>query len=280
MFFLFDIGGTKTRFGISADGTTLSSTFIFPTPKNREAIIPTWKSALVSLGVKNIESAIGGIAGILEGEEKTLVKSPMIPDWEGLHLQDFLGKFLGTTVDIYNDAALAGLGEAVFGAGKREKTVMYITVSTGVGGARIVEGDIDVFAQGFEPGHQIIALEGEEYLELEGLISGTALRKKYGVSAEEIHDPAIWEKVYKFLSVGVLNSIVHWSPDCVVMGGSVFLGKLNATVLEMNLQQISHIFPHLPKIYSAQLGDMGALYGALAIAEKQKKSTQNNEKRV
>jgi glucokinase len=49
-----------------------------------------------------------------------------------------------------------GLGEAVFGAGKGREIVVYMTISTGVGGARIVGGKIDASAMGFEPGHQII----------------------------------------------------------------------------------------------------------------------------
>ena len=65
-----------------------------------------------------------------------------------------------------NDSDLDGLGEATVGAGKGFNIVAYITVSTGIGGVRIVGGKIDVSTYGFEPGHQIIDADGSIYSEI------------------------------------------------------------------------------------------------------------------
>lgn len=82
-----------------------------------------------------------------------------------------------------NDADLVGLGEAVYGAGKGYKVVAYFTVSTGVGGARIVNKRIDKGVFSFEPGWQYVYGQGlnscnrQMYDFLEFFVSGTALAK-------------------------------------------------------------------------------------------------------
>jgi len=86
-------------------------------------------------------------------------------------------------VFIENDASIVGLGEAVSGAGMGEEIVVYITVSTGVGGTRIVSGEIDEHAYGFEPGHELINMQDS----LEDLVSGTAVEERLIKSRMRFH---------------------------------------------------------------------------------------------
>ncbi|MEK7090785.1 MAG: ROK family protein, partial [Patescibacteria group bacterium] len=159
----------------------------------------------------------------------------------------------------------AGLSEAVRGAGNGKEIVAYITVGTGVGGARIVNGAIDANAMGFEPAYQIIDADGTMipgHRRLGRYISGAALEERYGTAPAEIKDPAIQEKLSLWLAIGLNNMIVHWSPDVVVLGGPV-MNIIPIKRVRFHLQKTLKSFMQPPPVKGALLGDTGGLYGAL-----------------
>ncbi|TAN58722.1 ROK family protein [Patescibacteria group bacterium] len=184
--------------------------------------------------------------------------------WSKKPLAKELKKIFGAPVLLENDAGLAGLGEAVYGAGKGKKIVAYLTISTGVGGARIVDEKIDKNAFGFEPGHQIVFLN-KKFTTLENIASGTAIEKKYGKKPFEIFDAKIWDNVAKDLAYGLHNVAVLWSPDIIILGGSM-MKKIGIPVerVKFHLSKILKIFPKSPLIKKSKLGDLAGLYGALA----------------
>jgi predicted NBD/HSP70 family sugar kinase len=152
-----------------------------------------------------------------------------------------------------------------------------MTVSTGVGGVRIVDGEIDKSAMGFEPGHQIIDADGTLCPEcksvpgyLERYVSGSAIEMRHGKKAYEIDDPGVWDEAARFLAYGLNNTIVHWSPDVVILGGSV-TGKIPLDKVRVYLADILKIFPEPPLIRKAVLGDFGGLYGALHFLNEKKR---------
>lgn len=265
MYLVFDIGGSKTRISTSENLQTLSEPQIFDTPKNFEEGIEKIRQVATDLiGGNAVAKAAGGIAGPLDKDKTLLVNAPNLPDWVDKPLKEDLEKALGCSVWLENDAALAGLGEASFGVGKEYKIVAYITVSTGIGGARIVDGHIDDNAMGFEPGHQVIFLDGDIAYELEGLISGSALEKKYGLKAENISDVKIWDEVALKLAAGLNNIIVIWSPQVVILGGSL-MKRISLDTVRISLKNILEIFPNCPDIRPAQFDSTGGLYGAIQI---------------
>jgi predicted NBD/HSP70 family sugar kinase len=170
----------------------------------------------------------------------------------------------GAAVYIENDAAVVGLGEANWGAGRGFEIVAYVTVSTGVGGAKIVNGKIDEHAIGFEPGKQIIDVNTGKTLEQ--MISGKSLAERTGKLPKEITDEGVWDTEAWILAVGLNNMIVEWSPNCVVLGGSMITGEPAIPIIktEKYLKEILKIFPEIPTLRKAELGDFGGLYGALA----------------
>ncbi|HYA32141.1 MAG TPA: ROK family protein, partial [Thermodesulfovibrionales bacterium] len=227
----------------------------------------------LSAGQK-IRAAAGGVAGPLDREKTRLVRSPHVSGWIGKPLKEELQRILGAPVYLENDAAMAGLGEAAYGEGKGKRIVVYVTVSTGVGGARIVDGEIDTSAMGFEPGHQIIDGGGTLCPEcksvpgyLERCVSGSAIERRYGKKADEIDDPKVWDEAARFLAYGLNNSIVHWSPEVVILGGSV-MQKIPLGRVREYLTDILKIFPEPPLIRKAVLGDFVGLYGALQFLRK------------
>lgn len=264
MYLLFDIGGTRTRLAVSQDGKKLENITVFDTLQSfEEGIERIYEQMHIISKGKKFNAIAGGVAGPLNQDESRLINAPNLKNWVQKPLKEELQKRLKAPVYLENDAALAGLGEATYGAGKDFGIVVYVTVSTGVGGARIVDEKIDRNVMGFEPGHQIIDLEGTT---LEAYISGEALKRKYGKSAENIDDPDIWDDVAKKLAIGLNNLSVIWSPDIIVLGGSV-MEKISLDATKGYLKKYLNIFPQSPKLELAALGDSGGLYGALSMIQ-------------
>lgn len=271
-YLVFDIGGTKMRLALSQDGMSLGEPKIIKTSKDFKESMALFKQAFFELSQgRPIKAAAGGVRS-LDRNKKKLVANPIFPMWVDDPLFEELEKMLDAPVYLENDAAMAGLGEAVFGAGKEKSIVVYITVSTGLGGARIVNKKIDVNFWGFEPGNQIIDADGNIYDlggmpgYLESYVSGTALEKRFNKKAYEISDSKVWEEQARLLAIGINNTIVHWSPEIVIMGGSMILGDpaISLERVSYYLREVNKVFPELPSIKKSVLGDNGGFYGALA----------------
>ncbi|MBI3685115.1 ROK family protein [Candidatus Azambacteria bacterium] len=266
------MGATNTRLAVF-DGKKMSAPRFLPTAGEFDEQIAQMRDAAFSFlpKGKKIAVAAGGVPGPLSKDKTTLVNAPNLGGWIGKPLRKKLEEILCAPVRLENDAALAGLGEAVFGAGRGKSIVGYITVSTGVGGARVVNGKIDENAMGFEPGGQIIRPDANEGNgSLGEYISGAALERRFGKKPEHIADEAVWREAARVLAVGLHNTIVHWSPDIVVLGGSVMLNKIPFDEVVLLLKARMKIFPRLPEIRKATLGDFGGLWGARALLSQKK----------
>lgn len=261
MYLLFDIGGTKIRLAVSTDHQTLSEPIAISTPTDFDQAMTQFQAAAEKLTQQHKLLACAGGVRALDPTKTTLLKHPHLPLWEGQPLKERLLKLLNCPVYLENDAAMAGLGEALKGAGQGKKIVAYLTIGTGVGGARIIDGQIDQASLGFEPGHQIIESHPQP-TDLESLIAGSALEKKYHQKPEEIDNPKVWEEVVRNLAIGLNNIIVEWSPEIIILGGSV-TNKIPFEKLQAELSQILKIFPTPPPIVKASLGDSAGLVGAL-----------------
>lgn len=265
MILLFDIGGTKSRFAISHDGTSFDEPLIIDTPQHySEGILAFNDSVKKVTRGKKIDKAVGGFPGtVIEGK---VFRSPNLPDYEGKLLGYELERIFGVKPILENDADLATLGEAIYGAGKEYSIVAYITVSTGIGGGLVIDGKIQKKKYGFEPGHQIINYKTREVLH--DLISGTALSKKYNKPAKEIKEPEVYEWISEILGIALTNTILHWSPDVLVMGGSI-TKDIDIVEVEEQIEKNLHIFPEIPKIKRAELGAYNGIWGALARAQSE-----------
>jgi glucokinase len=262
----------------SKDGETFSEPKIVPTPKDFDAGMHLLGELGRELaGGEKITAVGGGIAGTLSRDRSIFLNGPHLQGWNGKLIKKVLEAEFGAPAFVENDTAIVGLGEATAGAGKGHSIVVYMTVSTGVGGVRIVNERIDVSAMGFEPGHQVIDAGGALHstsvggrgLDLEGYISGTAISERYNKKPYEITDEKFWDEMARLLAYGLNNTIVHWSPDIVVIGGSM-MNKIGIPVdrVRAHLKGILHIYPELPLIEHSALGDIGGLHGALAYVKQ------------
>lgn len=271
MYFLFDIGGTKMKFALSDDGKTISDVTEVDTPKEFDAGMYSINEVKVKLTTgKEINFVSGCIAGLLSKNRESLLTSPNLRGWENKTLRKSLMQIFSSPIYLENDAAVAGLGEAVQGPGKDYHIVCYFTVSTGYGGARIVDGKIDKYDLGFAPGQQIISYDGygKKVVYLEDLVSGSGILASTGKNPSEIEDKDFWERVHKFLAAGLNNSIVHWSPEVVILGGGLINGgKIDISKVSYYLSEFNTVYPEPPKLFKSELGDKAGLIGALSLIE-------------
>jgi predicted NBD/HSP70 family sugar kinase len=275
-YILFDIGGTKTRVAVSSDLKKFDDSESFKTPPAFEDGIKMITNSIKKLTKDEPLAMAGGIRGLINEEKTGIQNDSVLNKWANKSIVESLQKHYDVPIFIENDAAMAGLGEAVFGAGKDLDIVAYHTISTGVGGARIVEEEIDEASVGFEPGHQILDIDrtvlGDEIEPtLENLVSGTAVGERFGVKAYEIpQSDIIWDELAEYLAQGLRNTILYWSPDVVVLGGSMIIGNpaISVDVIRKYTVESLDGFVSSPLIIKAALGDEAGLYGAMAILKK------------
>jgi predicted NBD/HSP70 family sugar kinase len=274
---LFDIGGTNTRVAVSTDLESFGPVETFATPVTFSDGMQKLAAAVTALTDETPTAVAGGIRGLLNESKTGIDNDSILTKWGGKSIANVIANEYGK-VPFYleNDAAIAGVGEAVFGAGKGLDIVAYHTISTGVGGVKVENGDIDDASVGFEPGHQVLDIDrtvlGEDIdPTLENLVSGTAVGERFGVKAYEIpQSDAVWDELAEYLAQGLRNSIYYWSPDVIVLGGSMILGDPAIPVDAVRKYTVEALdgFVSSPHITAAKLGDEAGLYGAMAILKK------------
>jgi glucokinase len=269
---IFNTGGTRTKLAISKDGESLSDISVINTNPDPALWISEFATKVKEITKENqIGVVCGGIAGVFDEKKTMLLRSPHLPEWEKGPLKKKLEETFGTQVLLDNDVAMEGLGEAIVGAGRRKRIVGFVAIGTGVGGVKIEEGKICANAYGFEPGHQIIDSDGEVGY-FEDFVSGSGMKTAYGIEPDEISDPQIWETETKLVAIGLHNVLVLWSPEVLILGGSV-MKSIDLEALKSEIKKQMRIFPTLPEIVRGELGDKAGLYGAL---EYLKMSGRNN----
>lgn len=262
MHFVCDIGGTKIRTAISWDGADISEEKIIDTPEDFEEGMAQIKKIIHSYASKEPISAAGvGVAGVLDGKKNKLVASPNLSGWVGKPLGETLKKMVEVKVVLENDAVMGGLGEARVGAGRRTSIVGFLTIGTGIGGCKFVDGEPDARAYGFEPGHMIISNDGEVNY-LDQFASGAAMERIFGKPAEQIEDPQVWDQEVRLLAIGIHNVTVLWSPEMIVLGGSL-MQKVDLNLVKKYAKEQMTRFPKIPEIVLGELGDKAGLIGAL-----------------
>jgi predicted NBD/HSP70 family sugar kinase len=266
MYIVADIGGTKTRIAKSADLEGIDEPIVIETPKHYDEGVATVIQIVkeMSHGEK-LDAFALDIAGLISPDGEIPVAAPHLPDLKGRPLGRELSAALSTRVHVLNDTAQVGLGEAMYGAGKGAHIVVYVTVSTGVNGVRIVDGKIDPAAYGFEIGGQYLMIATAPKT-LEDLVSGRAIQEKYEINPKLIEkDSPVWEELARLFAFGLHNTILHWSPDRVVLGGSMFndIG-ISVDRVRFHVGEIMRKFPQVPEIVHSQLGDLGGLWGGIA----------------
>jgi len=271
---LLDIGGTKCLASVTGGDALPQAPLIRPTPPEADPA-----AFLISLldsvrGGSGLEAVAVSTPGPFDREERRLINPPGLgPAWHGLDLCETLGQRYSCPVYAENDANCAALAEARFGAGRGFGTVVYYTVSTGIGAGIVRNSELVIARHDTEAGHQVLwpehlggpACHCGGHGCLETLASGNAIRRRFGRRAEDLDDPSAWADIGRWLGLGVVNTVALLDCDVVVFGGGVikawakFEQALRRTVRESLFLQPE------PEIRVAALGDDRNVWGALTL---------------
>jgi len=167
-----DIGGTNLRFGlVDAMGNILArKRMVTDAHQGVEKVMARIKRGIGDL-IKKAEGSghnvvgIGlGMPGIISHAEGIVRFSPNLAGWVDVPLRDAIAEGFGLPVFVENDANAYALGEAWYGAGRGAKSLICITLGTGVGGGIILDGKVWRGADGMagEVGHITVDPKGPE----------------------------------------------------------------------------------------------------------------------
>lgn len=187
-----DLGGTQMRAAVARGKTLYSRVSLLmgddPTP---ERVLPRMYAAIedalahASIGIEQVAGIGIAAPGPLDYKTGVIYEPPNLPAWRGVPLGDLVAHRFGVPVHIENDAHSAGLGEYLFGAGRGCGDMVYMTISTGIGGGIISGGRIMEGASGTagELGHMTIDWHGPRCNCgsvgcLEAMASGTAIARQ------------------------------------------------------------------------------------------------------
>lgn len=267
---LFDIGGTKTRVTVTRNGRVFRRPIVYKTPIHySEGIRQLVDAIRMSADGWRVRRIVGVVAAPLDERRHRTVHASNLPGWYQEPLYADLRRRFSVPVSLVNDAAAAAVGEATRGAGKSAKIVAYLTVSTGVGGARIVDRRVDASRYGFEPGNMIVTPSAGTWATIEQLISGSGLRRRFRRAPDHIRDRRVWREVERTLAATLVNVAVLWSPDIIVLGGSIGRSRhLQLGAIRRYYRGWLEVFHRPPPICRGELGDEAGLWGALALAQR------------
>lgn len=233
---------------------------------------------------KQLAVGIGVCApGPLDAERGLILDAPNLSGWNGFRLKDELSNLSGKPVFLMNDAKVAALAEAKVGAGLGYGSVQFITVSTGVGGGFVYQGE--VFAGGHEHASEVgnmIVNVSPEQATLESVCSGTALLKEskrlFGADKtaadlfrlyENNHLEAchVVDNWLNYFGAAITSIIQVIDPEVFVLGGAVILRNpwLVEELKEVVSMRVYQSMADKINLKVASLGEDAGLYGAAML---------------
>lgn len=303
-FIAVDVGGTQIRAACYVEnGLEPVSVQRIATQGQGQNPLERLMAAIQSVWpVSGSVQAIGVAApGPLDPYQGIVLAAPNIPGWVNLPLQCRLEERFGVKVVTGNDANLAALGEWRFGAGRGHHHLIYLTVSTGIGGGVIVDDRMLLGVRGLaaELGHVTVMPDGPlcgcgHRGHLEAISSGTAIAhwveqeiahgclsslptgqtltsKQVADAARQGDELAIaaLARAGTFLGIALAGLLHTFNPSAIIIGGGVsHSGSLLFEPMQAALQDNVMTPDYLTDlvITTAALGDSAGLMGALALA--------------
>ncbi|UVK44006.1 ROK family protein [Mesorhizobium sp. AR07] len=303
----FDLGGTQVRAALVEKGTILARasarTDVGGGPQGVMAQFRQLASEVCKQTGFDAVRAVGMSApGPLDTEAGVVEHIPTLPGWDGFPLRDRLADAFDRPAVLENDGIAAAFGEWKYGAGRGLEHLVYVTVSTGIGGGVVVDGRLLHGRKGMggHVGHFRIAPDGPVCSCgavgcFEALAAGTALGERaanaatrnpagyLGIQAsagpiETRHavegarggDPeclALMAEEADLLGVGFTGLLHLYSPQRIIMGGGVSraFDLLDAGIHRRIRQDAMAPFKDVP-VVPAQLGDNCGLLGVASLA--------------
>jgi predicted NBD/HSP70 family sugar kinase len=274
-----DIGGTKLMVAASDAAGRILRRVREPTPLGLDEGLDLLHQMIAQVAEGE---AIAGIGAAIGGplDARLGVVSPLHqPRWRNVPLRALMEARWGCPFAVDIDTNVAAVGE--YAAGATASRLLYLTLSTGMGGGFLIDGKI---YYGMREAHPEVAHQAIPYRCafpervacdcgapdcLEALVSGSGIRRIYGKAAEQLSD-AEWAEVAYNLGQGLRNLATIYAPDLIILGGGVAVGGGERLLGPARQVMISHLkLVPAPEVRLSQLGYDTALHGALEIARRQ-----------
>jgi glucokinase len=295
-----DIGGTKIAVGMVDDDGRVLARLDTPTSadlgyaKALDRTADLLRQVAHTTGAEITGVGIGS-TGPVDPFTGEIGDVNFLPGWQGSKIVEDLNRLFRVSVAMENDADAAALGEAGWGAGKNRARLIYITVGTGIGGGIILDGKLYRGVDHAHPelGHHLIDVSGPACLCgfhgcWESLAAGPAMVEwiktvsppdyphranlsakgicELALAGDELARRAVAREAY-YLGLGLANLIVLFTPDAIVLGGSVM--KSANLFLEGVRKVIRESCRYVPfektELALASLGEDANLIGAARV---------------
>jgi glucokinase len=294
-----DIGGTKIAVGIVDHKGKVLSRMEAPTDPHRYSDSIELIAHMLRKTSQRAGSPIQGIGigstGPVDPMNGEFGDVDFLPGWRGKSPVKDLAQIFSVQVALENDGDAAALAEAGWGAGKNRKRLIYVTVGTGIGGGIVLDGQLYRGVDGAHPevGHHVVDPAGPKCTCgfrgcWESLAAGPAMvawvennapatyQHRAGITAKRICDlaqqgdsvavQAVEHEAF-YLGLGLANLINLFTPDAIVLSGSVMKSA------ELFLDRIHNLIragcrfvpAEKTKLTLASLGDDTNLIGAARV---------------
>lgn len=258
-----DIGGTKTLVATLDENGVITEQTRFETPRDYGEFVRALGRAVGELKTTDWRAGAMAVPGRIDHEQGLGVAFGNLP-WQNVPLQKDAEAIFHCPIGLQNDASLAGLSEAMLH--KEAETVLYITVSTGIGTAviqqqRIVEPDNHP-----EGGQMLLTHEGK-LVKWEDFASGRAIVERFGQRAEDITDAKTWQIIARDLSLGLIELLTLTQPNLVIIGGGVgtYFERFGH-FLAADLKRYETPLVPIPPLVKAERPELAVLYGCYDYA--------------
>lgn len=296
MFLGIEIGGTKLQFGLGmGDGKFIGFKRLAVEPGlgaegirgQMSAIVPEFLS---SHAITSLDGIGVGFGGPIDEATRRILKSHQIEGWADFPVAEWLEEHFAAPVALGNDADVAGLAEALFGAGKGLSPIFYVTVGSGIGGALIINQQIyrGMGRGAGEIGHLWVDYDADQpnfqpkpptWNIVEHRASGWAIAQAAGAPSGEAvaaaaragdaHALQVLSRARRRLVMALSHVLALFCPRRIVIGGGVSLlgEELLFKPLREELAAIAfRPFADCYDVMSAALGEGVVVHGALALA--------------
>ncbi len=284
-----DIGGTSIKCGLVDEQGRIGRKVNRPTASTKAAIMADLDAMVRDLKADGPVDGIGvSMPGVVQ-KDGFLTTAGAVKPFTGINLKDELHALTGLPVTVENDANAAAIAEQWLGAAQNVPDYLSLVLGTGVGGALVINNEIyrGAHARSGEFGWMVVEDDDVDVemgtLNFRGATVIGLIRRYNQFSAQPVDDARVIFKrskdgealaqhvlrsYYYSLAKGIVNLIVAFDPEVVVIGGGIsanptFMQDLNATIhrLQMSHNSINELT--LPKVVPAVLRNDAGMIGAV-----------------
>ncbi len=224
-----DLGATNMRVAIVTPEGEIVARSAQPTPPDDPGALPRLMREVAAGAGADLLGAVVGVPAVVDYEHGVAQRMPNLARWEGQLAAQPLADACGLPAVLVNDADLAAVGEHRYGAGRGADDMVYLTISTGIGGGVVIGGRLLHGKRSLAEIGQT-TIDYRERRTLEGLAAGPALERLSGLRGAEVTrraqagDAAArgwFAEIATAIAAGVANAIEAYMPERVVIGGGV-----------------------------------------------------------